>query len=103
MKTIQIESGKQEIPVVFFLLTQFFYTNPKHFEEEGLFRKNGDSVNINEISIHLSRGNFSILQEVADKPHDIANFLKQILRELAEPICPFNLYTKFRDMEKTDS
>ena len=40
---------------------------------------------------------------MVDKPHDIANFLKQILRELAEPICPFNLYSKFRDMEKTDS
>ena len=68
-----------------------------------MFRKNGDSANINELSIHLSQGNFSVLQDLAEKPHDIANFLKQILRELAEPICPFNLYPKFRDMIITDS
>ena len=68
-----------------------------------MFRKNGDSASINELSIHLSQGNFSVLQDLAEKPHDIANFLKQILRELAEPICPFNLYPKVRDMIITDS
>ena len=64
-----------------------------------MFRKNGDTNSINELSIHLSRGNHSILIDMADKPHEIANFLKQILRELAEPIVPFKDYPKFRDME----
>jgi len=36
---------------------------------------------------------------MADKSHEIANFFKQIIRELAEPIVPFKDYSKFRDME----
>jgi len=47
----------------------------------------------------LSRGNYSILIDMADRPHEIANFLKQILRELTEPVVPFKDYPKFRDME----
>jgi hypothetical protein len=67
-----------------------------------LFRKAGDTVKINELGIHFSKGNYSIIAEYSDNPHEVANFFKQMLRELSEPVCPYSLYTKFRDFDKID-
>jgi hypothetical protein len=36
-------------------------------------------------------------------PHEVANCLKVILRNLSEPVCPFALYPRFRDLSKTQS
>jgi hypothetical protein len=53
------------------------------------------------LSIHLQLGDFSILKKYNEKPNEIANFLKEILRELTEPVCPFEKYPDFRDLSKT--
>lgn len=90
----------EEIPLVIFLLTTFFENNPQHFTREGLFRVNGDKQKIEEMSIYLSMGDFSILKKFEDCPNEVANFLKELLRELSEPICPFKKYSSFRDIQK---
>lgn len=61
---------------------------------------NGDRQKIEELSIYLSMGDFSILKKFEDCPNEVANFLKELLRELSEPICPYNKYTSFRDIQK---
>jgi hypothetical protein len=46
-------------------------------------------------------GNFGILKNYTNSPNEVANFLKEILRELVEPVCPFSQYERFRDISKT--
>jgi len=65
---------------------------PKHLDNQGLFRINGDRTLIEELSIHLQLGDFSILKGLTEKPNEVANFLKEILRELTEPVIPFEKY-----------
>jgi hypothetical protein len=40
------------------------------------------------------------LSTLGDYPHEVANFLKEVLRELSEPVCPYANYPKFRDLNK---
>lgn len=99
--TVRYENDyKEEIPKIVFLLTTFFRVNKQHFEKQGLFRVNGDRSIIEELSIHLQLGDFSILNRFVEKPNEVANFLKEILRELTAPVCPFANYTSFRDLPK---
>ena len=94
---------QEEIPEVFFILTYYFEKHPLHLKQEGLFRLAGDTAKINELNIHLSLRDFAKLGEMNDCPNEIANFLKEILREMTEPVCPFSLYPKFRDMDRSES
>jgi len=83
------------------LLTTYFENKPEHFASEGLFRVNGERAKIEELSIYLTMGDFSILQKFEDSPNEVANFLKELLRELREPVCPFDKYSSFRDIQKS--
>lgn len=94
------ENYKEEIPKIVFLLTTYFRVNKAHFKRQGLFRVNGDRSVIEELSIHLQLGDFSVLKRFVEKPNEVANFLKEILRELTEPVCPFENYPAFRDLGK---
>ena len=38
-----------------------------------------------------------MLTECEDKPHEVANLLKEIILELTEPVIPYDVYEKFRD------
>lgn len=49
----------------------------------------------------MSLGDYSVLKDYKDSPNEVANFLKEILRELAEPLCPNDKYENFRDIPKT--
>lgn len=91
---------KEDVPKALFLLTTFFLVHPEHFEKQGLFRVNGDRSKIEELSIHMQLGDFSILSKFQNNPNEVANFLKEILRELTEPVCPFEKYPDFRDINK---
>lgn len=88
------------MPKIVFLLTSYFRINKEHFKRQGLFRVNGDRSKIEELSIHLQLGDFSILKRSIEKPNEVANFLKEILRELTAPVCPFENYANFRDLPK---
>ena len=61
-------------------------------KQEGLFRVNGERGKIKALDIHLSLGDYSVLKRYGDCPHEVANYLKEIPRELAEPLCPPDKY-----------
>lgn len=64
MPLIKIEHQNnyvEEIPRIIFLLTTYFENKPQHFASEGLFRVNGERSRIEELSIYLTMGDFSIL------------------------------------------
>lgn len=94
------DTYSEVVPKIFFLLTTFFKINSKHLNSEGLFRVNGDRQKIEELSVHLQLGNFSILDKFKDCPNEVANFMKEILRSLEHPVCPFEKYPEFRDLSK---
>jgi len=81
----------------------YFENKPQHFASEGIFRVNGERAKIEELSIYLTMGDFSILQKYEDSPNEVANFMKELIRELREPVCPFNKYPSFRDIERSCS
>ena len=74
--------------------------DPSLLENVGVFRVGGEDQFINELDLHLSFGDFSKMQKVPNRPHEVANLLKQYIRELGEPVCPYNLYEQFRDLDK---
>lgn len=57
---------KEDVPKALFLLTTFFLVHPEHLERQGLFRVNGDRSKIEELSIHMQLGDFSILSKFKD-------------------------------------
>ena len=64
----------------------------KNVHTEGLFRKAGSSCRQREIKKQLERG------EGVNASHDVvdlANILKQFLRELPEPLIPYQLHDIF--------
>ena len=58
MQTVKIQITKTnsiEIPLIIFLLTQFFNENPTLLDTEGIFRVNGDKKVIDDIKVHRNR------------------------------------------------
>lgn len=69
------------------LIKQLYAINA--FKVEGIFRITGEASNIEAIMDQFSYGNFKI--ESTD-PHVLSSLLKIWLRELAEPIVPYEFY-----------
>ena len=46
---------------------------------------------MNDIDAHLSFGNYSFLEEMID-PTDVANMLKNVIKNLKTPLFPFRQY-----------
>ena len=42
---------------------------------------------------------YRVMENYKEKPHDVANLLKKMLREMAEPIVPFAFYETFMNYE----
>ncbi len=40
--------------------------------------------------------------DYTSNPHDVANLFKNILRDLAEPVVPYNFYETFMSINQTD-
>ena len=102
MQTVKIQITKTnsiEIPLIIFLLTQFFNENPTLLDTEGIFRVNGDKKVIDDIKVHLLLGNYKILDECRQHPHIIANLLKEIIRSFKEPVIPFEKYHELSNMQ----
>ena len=46
----------------------------------------------------IANGNYSSLREGRACAHTVACMLKQVLREMGEPMCTYGLYIEFRDV-----
>ena len=78
----------QEVPLIFEVLAGFFLNNEEMIKTEGIFRINGSEKKIRELELHLSQGNYNFLTKV-EKPHTVTNYWKRALREMKEPLIPF--------------
>jgi hypothetical protein len=78
----------------------------KHLSEPGIFRVSGqtDAVQAlrNKVGTMTARGKFDISMLVADDVHACANVLKQYIRELPDPLIPFEMFElvlRFADVD----
>ena len=63
----------------------------------GIFRVTGSDSKIRELELHMSQSNFSYLAKIRE-PHTVTNYWKRVLREMEEPLIPFNLYRSFEQI-----
>ena len=75
----------------------YFKSNPDYIKELGLFRVTSASDDVRELEYHLSQGNYAFLNKV-NKPHTVANYWKRMLREMRNPLIPFELYDSFGEL-----
>lgn len=66
---------------------------------EGLFRVAAPQADVRELEIHLSQNNFYYLKSVKN-PHIVSNYWKKLMREMQDPICPFDLYDSFMELSQ---
>lgn len=91
-------SNNLSVPKVIFCMANYFESDVKHFQVEGLFRRNGSESTMNKLTTHLSFLNYRAMMDYTKNPHDVANLFKNILRDLAEPVVPFNFYETFMNI-----
>ena len=87
----------QETPLVFQLLAGYFMSNEANLGTEGIFRVTGSDIKVRELEVHMSQGNYSFLTKVKS-PHTVTNYWKRLLREMKEPLIPFDLYEHFESI-----
>lgn len=74
--------------------------------KEGIFKVSGDQKKIEEYKIHLEVGDFSIFKQCLPseqfpsqhRVHEVANILKDIVRNFEDPVCPFDRFLDFRNI-----
>jgi hypothetical protein len=85
------------IPDVFNVIFSYFERNEKHMKAEGIFRLAGNKETMKDIENHLFDGDYFYLGNIKD-PVTVAVFLKKVLREMGEPLCTFDAYIRFKDI-----
>lgn len=71
--------------------------NDKYIKTEGIFRLAGNKETLKELEEHMYKGDYYYLTNIKD-PLTVAVFFKKILREMGEPLCTFDSYIKFKDI-----
>ena len=69
-------------------------------QTEGIFRVTASDLKVQEFETHMSQGNYCFLLETTD-PHIVTNYWKKCLREMKEPLIPFDLYSLFANIGET--
>uniref|UniRef100_A0A8C7PGP7 Rho-GAP domain-containing protein n=1 Tax=Oncorhynchus mykiss TaxID=8022 RepID=A0A8C7PGP7_ONCMY len=96
-ETMQCESGcgSSSKPLVPLLVQQCVCFIHQHgLTEEGLFRMPGQTNHVRELQDAFNCGEKPLFDSNTDV-HTVASLLKLYLRELPEPVVPFNKYTEF--------
>ena len=75
----------------------YFRSSKTHMQTVGIFRVTGSDAKIRELELHMSQSNFSYLAKIPE-PHTVTNYWKRVLREMREPLIPFNLYRSFEQI-----
>ena len=88
------------LPRPIFVLVSYFLENSHHMKLEGLFRQCGSERSIDALNTHLMFCDYKVMSDYDSKPHDVANLLKRILREMGEPIIPFSAYNMFMEINQ---
>jgi hypothetical protein len=85
------------IPDVFTVIFSYFERNVNHMKTEGIFRLAGSKDTLKEIETNVLKGDYFYLGNIKD-PVTVAVFLKRVLRNMGEPLCTFDAYIKFKDI-----
>ena len=88
------DCGHDSTPLIFWLLAGYFRKNEEYIKTEGIFNVNGSKPYIRELELHMSQGNFNYLKKVKNV-HTVTNYWKQLLREMKQPLIPFQMYEQF--------
>uniref|UniRef100_A0A4W5QDW5 Rho GTPase activating protein 22 n=1 Tax=Hucho hucho TaxID=62062 RepID=A0A4W5QDW5_9TELE len=96
-ETMQCESGcgsssKTVVPLLVHQCVCFIHQHG--LAEEGLFRMPGQTNHVRELQDAFDCGEKPLFDSNTDV-HTVASLLKLYLRELPEPVVPFNKYTEF--------
>jgi len=76
------------------MLATFLLKN-NHLDKENVIRKEGNSSERDRIRLHLTFGNYQILENEntkLDYAHELACLLKTTIIELTEPVCPYEVF-----------
>lgn len=87
------------VPEIFLLLFNYFEQNEVFMKTEGVFRLAADKELLDTIEERMKEGDYEYLATVTD-PLTVAVYLKKVFREMGEPLCTFDLYTKFKDINE---
>ena len=85
------------VPEVFHLLFNYFEENEEYIKREGVFRLAANKDLLDDINTHMKEGDYDFLASV-DDPLTVAVYLKKVFGNMGEPICTFELYTRFKDI-----
>ena len=85
------------VPEIFTVLFSYFERNEAHISTEGLFRIAGNKETMKEIEKEMEKGNYFYLGNIQE-PLSVAGYMKKVFREMGEPLCTFDLYSKFKDI-----
>lgn len=88
----------ESVPEIFVALIGYFEANSDLLKTETIFRKNSTQNKLDIIDVHLSHANYHYLETIKDDPFQVANHIKRVLREMAEPLCTYKLYPQFKDV-----
>ena len=59
-------------------------------------------ADVRELEVHLSQGNYAFLNQVKSS-HIVANYWKRLLKEMRNPLIPFELYNLFGELGNISS
>lgn len=88
---IVLAKGDYDVPPV---ITDTIQALESALDEEGLFRLSGSAVQVEALKDKFNAGAHVDLGGIMD-PHVISTCLKQFVRELSEPLLPYDLFDEF--------
>ena len=91
--------GYDEAPLIFWLLAGYFRSKVDKIKETGIFRVTSSDAQLRDIEIHMSQENYPFLKSI-DNPHLVANYWKRLLREMQEPLIPYDRYEDFGKLDQ---
>lgn len=64
-----------------------------------MFRVAAPEADVRELEIHMSQDNFYYLETV-ENCHIVSNYWKKMMREMKDPICPYEQYDAYMELAK---
>lgn len=94
---LEREGRQNGVPKVVEDIVNYFDSHQEMIQIEGIFRQSGLKEVIEDFKAKYNQREKVDLAQ-AKTPHDISGLLKMFIRELPEPLFPFNTYTKLMNL-----
>ena len=77
------------------MIYDYFDEDIKRLRYENLLKLKAKAIDVDNLEKHIAFGNYEYLFEV-QRPYIVASFFKCVIKYMAEPLCTFALYPKFK-------